>query len=72
MTLKLAPRSLNTYIFMIDEGSVAIKDVTVEEQGRSSEQGEKTYYDLHGRPLAEPKGLCIEQSADGTARKVFF
>ena len=72
VTLKLAPRSLNTYIFMIDEGSVAIKDVTVEEQGRRNEQGEKTYYDLHGRPLAEPKGLCIEQSADGTARKVFF
>ena len=31
-----------------------------------------TYYDLNGRKMEEPRGLCIERSADGTARKVYF
>ena len=67
VTMTLLPRSLNTYIFMIDEASVAIKDVMQRE-----EEGPKTYYDLHGRRLDTPTGLCIERSPDGTSRKVYI
>ena len=67
LTVSMPARSLNTYIFMIDQGSVAIKDVM-----QTEDDGPKTYYDLHGRPMDMPKGLCIEQSADGTSRKVYI
>ena len=67
VTMTLLPRSLNTYIFMIDEASVAIKDVMQRE-----EEGPTTYYDLHGRRLDTPTGLCIERSPDGTSRKVYI
>jgi glucuronoarabinoxylan endo-1,4-beta-xylanase len=32
----------------------------------------KTYYDLQGRPLTLPHGLCIERSANGHSRKVMM
>ena len=32
----------------------------------------KTYYDLHGRRLDTPHGLCIERSANGKSRKVIM
>ena len=65
VTVPMPARSLNTYIFMIDKGSTAIREKTV------GEDGPKTYYDLHGRRLDIPKGLCIEKSADGISRKVY-
>ena len=58
-------RSLNTYIFMIDKGSTAI-----EERAEATDDT-KAYYDIHGRRLDAPKGLCIEKSADGASRKVY-
>ena len=58
-------RSLNTYIFMIDKGSTAI-----EERAEATDDT-KVYYDIHGRRLDAPKGLCIEKSADGASRKVY-
>jgi glucuronoarabinoxylan endo-1,4-beta-xylanase len=58
-------RSLNTYIFMIDKGSTAI-----EERAVATDES-KVYYDLHGRLMDTPKGLCIEKSADGASRKIY-
>ena len=60
--------SLNTYIFTIDPGAAAIAD----RQATRTATGPFTYYDLNGRKMEEPRGLCIERSADGTARKVYF
>ncbi len=64
LTVPLPARSLNTYIFMIDQGSLAI-----EEHRSAADAGKKTYYDLSGRRLQSPRGLCIERSADGSSRK---
>ena len=65
VVVPMPARSLNTYIFMIDNGSTAISEQT------AAEDAPKTYYDLHGRRMDSPKGLCIEKSADGTSRKVY-
>jgi glucuronoarabinoxylan endo-1,4-beta-xylanase len=59
--------SLSTFIFMADNGSTAIQSVMQEDN-----DGPKTYYDLNGRQLSEPRGLCIEKSANGQARKVMI
>ena len=67
LTVPLPARSLNTYIFMIDQGSLAI-----EEHLSTADGGKKTYYDLSGRRLQSPRGLCIERSADGSSRKVII
>ena len=66
LTLDIPARSLNTFIFQIDEASLAIHDSSMEDEGP------KTYYDLRGHRLLTPKGVCIERSPDGSARKVFF
>ena len=66
VTVPMPGRSLNTYIFTIDQGSTAIENVA------QTKRGPTTYYDLHGRRLNTPKGLCIEKSADGSSRKIFF
>jgi glucuronoarabinoxylan endo-1,4-beta-xylanase len=68
LTLTLPARSLNTFVFQIDQGSTAIEE---RRQTRDDNQ-EKTYYNLQGRRLQTPKGLCIEKSADGSSRKVLF
>ena len=67
LTVPLPARSLNTYIFMIDQGSLAI-----EEHLSTADGGKKTYYDLSGRRLQSPRGLCIERSANGASRKVII
>ena len=67
LTVKSPARSLNTYIFMIDNPSTAIDEVKQKEI-----VGPKTYYDLSGRLLTKPNGLCIERSADGSTRKIFI
>ena len=67
VTVKMPARSLSTYIFMIDEGSTAITNVDHE-----TAEGPKTYYDLRGRRLLTPRGLCIERSADGSSRKIMM
>ena len=64
---EMPARSLSTFIFTIDQGSTAIEEVK-----ESVADGPKTYYDLHGRLLDVPKGMCIEKRADGSARKVIL
>ena len=66
VTVEMPARSLNTYIFMIDNGSTAISEHTA-----TPTEGKSTYYDLHGHRLPAPKGLCIEKSADGSTRKIY-
>ena len=63
----LPAQSLSTYIFTIDQGSTAIENVKSE-----TVDGPATYYDLQGRLLNEPHGLCIERSANGSTRKVMM
>lgn len=65
LIVDLPARSLNTYIFMIDKGSTAIKDPQREKDAVTS-----VYYDLHGRRIDNPHGICIERYADGTSRKI--
>jgi glucuronoarabinoxylan endo-1,4-beta-xylanase len=64
---EMPAQSLSTFIFTIDQGSTAIEEVK-----QSVADGPKTYYDLHGRLLDVPKGMCIEKRADGSARKVLL
>lgn len=67
LTLDIPARSLNTFIFQIDNGSAAISDLRKEDGNEV-----KAYYDLRGHRLTVPKGCCIEKWADGSTRKVFF
>ena len=62
---EMPARSLNTFIFTIDRGSTAIENV------QQTADGPSTYYDLHGRRIDTPQGLCIEKHADGTSKTVF-
>jgi len=66
-TASMPANSLNTYIFMIDQEATAIEDLH-----KPANPLAKTYYDLQGRLLKNPKGLCIEQRADGFTRKVYI
>ena len=69
LTLSYPSKSLSTFIFTIENASTAIKEIG----DRSQETGVGSrYYDLHGRRLSSPSGLCIERNADGSSRKVFF
>ncbi len=66
VTVDFPARSLNTYIFLIDEASAAVDDLPF------VDDGPKTYYDLQGRRQENPHGLCVEKSADGTSRIVMM
>ncbi|MBR4897556.1 MAG: endo-1,4-beta-xylanase xyn5A [Prevotella sp.] len=66
LTVSMPARSLNTYIFTIDNSTNAIDD-----KEAIRKDAPKVYYDLHGRRLPAPKGICIERSADGTSRKIY-
>jgi glucuronoarabinoxylan endo-1,4-beta-xylanase len=66
VTVSMPPKSLNTYVFMIDHEATAITDLT-----QTGDEGPKTYYDLQGRRISEPRGLCIEMDADGFTRKIY-
>jgi glucuronoarabinoxylan endo-1,4-beta-xylanase len=59
--------SLNTFILKIDKGSTAIEDVK-----RANNDAPKTYYDLQGRRLEAPHGVCIERSTNGHPRKIMI
>ncbi len=63
--VEMPAKSLSTYIFMIDQGSAAIEDVS-----NSVADGPKTYYDLRGQRLESPRGICIEKSANGRSRTI--
>ena len=64
LTVSYPAKSLNTYIFMIDNGSTAIKE-------QKTTDGQKTYYDLQGRRLNTPSRLYIEKNVNGKTRKVW-
>jgi len=68
LMVPMPPRSLNTYIFEIDRVETAIHEIA-QQQPRS---GGNVYYDLNGRRVQKPFGLCIEQRPDGSTRKVFI
>lgn len=65
---EMPAKSLSTLIFMVDKGSTAIENVNLV----NDDDAPKTYYDLRGRRLDTPHGLCIERSANGASRKVFI
>ena len=67
LSLSYPAKSLNTYIFMIEDAGTAIRELK-----QTETDDHKTYYDLHGRRLQAPSGLCIERSADGSSRKVIM
>ena len=67
LTVSLPARSVNTYIFMIDKGETAIENVK-----RIVDDGPKAYYDLCGRRLDKPRGICIEKRADGSSKVVYI
>ena len=69
LTVSYPSYSLNTYIFMIDNGSTAIQEIG---DWRQEQEDRRLYYDLHGCRLSSPSGLCIERSSDGSAKKVFI
>ena len=68
LTVSMPARSLNTYVFTIDPGAAAIDEKVMEEKRAVV----TAYYDLHGRKLDTPSGLCIEKYADGSAKKVYI
>ena len=67
LTVDLPAQCLATYIFKIQNEETAIKELKQNDAAVT-----KTYYDLQGRRLLKPRGLCIEQSSDGTSRKVYI
>ena len=66
ITVSMPAKSLSTFVFMIDNDPTAISSVNV-----AADDGPKTYYDLSGRRLDRPQGICIERRADGTCTKVY-
>jgi glucuronoarabinoxylan endo-1,4-beta-xylanase len=72
LTLPKPARSLNTYIFIIDRPTTAIQDIKSADEFDDNDDEAKTYYDLQGRRLDHPQGLCIEKSASGKTRKIMM
>jgi glucuronoarabinoxylan endo-1,4-beta-xylanase len=67
LVVEMPARSFNTYILMVDTGATAIN-----EKPKTRDDDKVIYYDLHGRLLETPKGLCIERRSDGSTRKVYI
>ena len=65
--ITMSPRSFNTLILMLDQGNLAINDQELTQHASAA-----TYYDLHGRKLDAPQGLCIEKYPDGSSRKIYI
>ena len=68
LTVSLPARSLNTYIFMIDQEESAIRELRRED----SQSSHTEYFDLQGRRLTAPHGLYIEKRSDGSTRKAYL
>ena len=62
LAVSLPARSLNTYILQIDRGAESVQWDTYKP---IQAPAPSTYYDLQGRRLHAPKGLCIERTSDG-------
>lgn len=65
LTVKTPARSIATFVFMIDRGETSVDRLT-----DATERKVIAYYDLQGRRITEPRGLCIEKYSDGTERKI--
>ena len=59
-------RSVNTYVLMIDNGETGVIIPEADDNVLESK-----YYDLSGRLISKPSGLCIEKRPDGTYRKIY-
>lgn len=69
ITVNMPARSFSTYIFMIDRPEeTAINSPQAAKRRSPATQ----YFDMQGRSLAYPTGLCIEKRPDGTTRKIYF
>lgn len=66
LTINLPPRSLSTFVFMIDRG-----EDTAIDKIETSDNKVVGYYDMQGRRIDTPRGLFVEQYADGSVKKVF-
>ena len=53
---------------MIENEDTPVKDI----QASTTKPGKSEYYDLLGRRLTVPRGLCIERRPDGSTRKVIL
>ena len=69
LVVKMPARSLNTYIFTIDPGAAAINEVAEKQEKKATVVA---YYDLHGRRLDSPCGLCVERMSDGSSKVVYM
>ena len=67
VTITIPERSLNTFIFMIDREAAAVEEVKDTKNNLTTTK----YYDLQGRPMAIPHGLCVERWEDGSSRKIY-
>ena len=67
VTITIPERSLNTFIFMIDREAAAVEEVKDTKNNLTTAK----YYDLQGRPMAIPHGLCVERWEDGSSRKIY-
>ncbi len=75
VTVSMPARSLNTYIFIIDDGNTAIRSIENDEYSTVNGQSSTVngqWFDLQGRRLNEPHGLCIKRFPNGKAKKVFI
>ncbi len=68
LTVSLPERSFNTYIFMIDRDETGIHQA----QTTHAVSSKSKFYDLQGRPMTTPHGLCIEQRPDGSSKIVYI
>lgn len=65
ITIPMAARSLNTYIFMIYHEETGIKSIDNEQLTMDDE-----VYDLSGRRATNSRGIMIKRGKDGKVRKV--
>ena len=64
---KMPGRSFNTFIFKIGNTPVSINEVKTDDDNNII-----TYYDLSGRRIDSPNGLCIMRRSDGSSVKVYI
>ena len=67
LTVELPSECVATYIFKLQNSNTGIKELM-----QTKAEGPVTYYNLQGRRLDKPQGLCIERSADGSSKKVYI
>ena len=65
LVVDLPAQSVATYVFKIANEDTSVSSVT------TAAKPTKEYYDLQGRRLVKPRGLCIERYSDGTSKKVY-